>query len=140
RCWIEAFDRFGKHFEFEEIHQHIGKGGDLLVPDVLSAKEMRRFGEEVKKFRTDLYKRDYMTKVRPFPGVRAFFEALRKSGMKLALASSPNPDEVQYYTRLLGVSDLIEGSTSKHDAAFSKPSPEIFRAALARIGTDAAFT
>jgi phosphoglycolate phosphatase-like HAD superfamily hydrolase len=56
------------------------------------------------------------------------------------LASSSNPDEVEYYTELLGVGDVIEGSTPKEDAEFSKPSPEIFEAALERAGTDPEFT
>src|SRR5207248_328296 len=135
RCWIEAFEHFGKRFEYEVVRHQIGKGGDLLVPDLLNAREMRRFGEDVKKYRTDLYKRKYMMSVKPFPGVRDLFEQFRKRRIKLALASSSNPDEVEYYTQLLGVGDLLEGTTSKHDAEFSKPSPEIFRAALNRIAT-----
>ena len=139
-CWIEAFAHFGKRLEYDLVRSQIGKGGDLLVPDLLSAKEMRRFGEKVKKYRSDLYKRKYMPKVKPFPRVRDVFETLRSRGIKLALASSSNHDEVEYYTRLLGVGGLLKGSTSKHDAAFSKPSPEIFAAALERLGTDDAFT
>ena len=81
-----------------------------------------------------------MGEVRPFPNVRELFETLRERDVKIALASSSNPDEVEYYTRLLGVGDLLEGSTSKHDAEHSKPSPEIFQAAVERIGTDDAFT
>jgi phosphoglycolate phosphatase-like HAD superfamily hydrolase len=54
----------------------------------------------------------------------------------LVLASSSDPEEVEYYTQLLGVGDLVAGSTSKGDAQFSKPSPEIFRAALERAGSD----
>ena len=140
QCWIEAFDSFGKRLEYDVVRHQIGKGGDLLVPDLLNAREMRRFGEEVKKYRTDLYKRKYMPKAKPFPRVRELFEDFRRRGVKLALASSSNPDEVQYYTQLLGVGDLLEATTSKHDAEFSKPSPEIFRAALDRIGTDDALT
>jgi phosphoglycolate phosphatase-like HAD superfamily hydrolase len=60
--------------------------------------------------------------------------------VKLALASSSDPEEVDYYTQLLGVGELIEGSTSKEDAEFSKPSPEIFQAGLKKLGTDEAFT
>ena len=60
--------------------------------------------------------------------------------MKLALASSGNQDEVEYYTQLLDVGDLLEGSTSKKDAKFSKPSPEIFVAALEQAGSDPALT
>ena len=140
RCWIEAFERFGKHFDYDVVRHQIGKGGDLLVPDLLNAREMRNFGEKVKEYRTELYKRKYLPEVKPFPGVRRFFEVLRGRGIRLVLASSSNPDEVQYYTQLLGVGDLLEGSTSKEDAKHSKPSPEIFEAALERVGTDAART
>jgi len=139
-CWLEAFEHFGKRLDRDLVRSQIGKGGDLLVPDLLNAKEMRRFGEKLKKYSTDLYKREYISKVRPFPRVRELFASLRKRGIKLALASSSNPDEVQYYTGLLEVGDLLEGSTSKHDAEFSKPSPAIFAAALDRLGTNDAFT
>jgi len=136
-CWIEAFEHFDKHFEWDVVRNQIGKGGDLLVPDLLSAREMRGFGEALKKFRTDLYKRKYMQDVKPFPRVRELFETLHGRGIKLALGSSSNQDEVQYYTELLGVGDLVEGSTSKQDADLSKPSPEIFQAALEKLGTAA---
>ncbi len=136
RCWIEAFAHFGKHFEYGVIRHQIGKGGDLLVPDLLDAKEMREFGDEVKKYRSKLYKDNYLKEVKPFPFVERLFEALREQKIRLALASSSNEDEVEYYTRLLNAEEFIEGSTSKSDAKFSKPSPEIFEAALARAGSD----
>lgn len=63
---------------------------------------------------------------------------MRRFGEKLA--SSSNEDEVEYYTQLLGVGELLETSTSKRGAEVSKPSPEIFRAALERIGSDEART
>ena len=140
RCWIEAFAAFDVHFEWDEVRHQIGKGGDLLVPDMLDARQMRRFGEKVKKLRTKLWKDQYMPRVKPFPGARWSLEALHARGVKLALASSSNEDEVEYYTQLLGVGELLETSTSKRDAEVSKPSPEIFRAALERIGSDEART
>jgi HAD superfamily hydrolase (TIGR01549 family) len=135
RCWQEAFAKFGKEIAYDVIRHQIGKGGDLLVPDLLNAREMRKFGEELKEYRGQLYKDKYIDNVKPFPRVRELFETLRSRGVKIALASSANPDEVQYHTELLGVGELLEGSTSKDDAALSKPSPEIFQAALERIGT-----
>jgi HAD superfamily hydrolase (TIGR01549 family) len=140
RCWIDAFEHFGKHFEWDVIRHQIGKGGDLLVPDLLNAREMRRFGEELKEYRTKLYKEKYLPDVKPFPRVREVFETLHGRGIKLALGSSSNQDEVKYYTALLGVGDLVEGSTSKSDADLSKPSPEIFQAALEKLGTEAGNT
>ena len=45
RCWMEAFARFGKELGWDEVRSQMGKGGDLLVPDLLNAREMRRFGK-----------------------------------------------------------------------------------------------
>ena len=140
RCWIEAFAHFGVECGWEEVRHQIGKGGDLLVPDMLDARQMRAFGEAVKKYRTKLWKEQFMPGVKPFPGARRVLESLHARGVKLALASSSNEDEVEYHTQLLGVGELLEATTSKGDADVSKPSPEIFRAALERVGGDAAGT
>ena len=47
-CWVKAFAYFGKEVDWKLIRQQIGKGGDLLVPDSLNAREMREFGEPLK--------------------------------------------------------------------------------------------
>jgi HAD superfamily hydrolase (TIGR01549 family) len=139
-CWIEAFAHFGKRVEWKTVRRQIGKGGDLLVPDTLDAREMRDFGEALKTYRGELWKREYMKTVQPFPGVVDAIRTLAGRGAKLAFASSSNPDEVEYYVELLGVGDLLAGTTSKEDAEFSKPSPEIFQAALERVKSDPAKT
>ncbi|HET7435908.1 MAG TPA: HAD family hydrolase [Thermoanaerobaculia bacterium] len=139
-CWVEAFAHFDKKLEWDTIRMQIGKGGDLLVPDMLNAREMRRFGEKLKKYRGELWKRSYMESVQPFDGVIDALHAVHDRGIKLAFASSSNPDEVEYYVELLGVGKLLEGSTSKEDAQLSKPSPEIFEAALEQAGSDPART
>jgi HAD superfamily hydrolase (TIGR01549 family) len=134
-CCREAFRHFGKKIAWDVVRGQIGKGGDLLVPDLLNAREMQRFGAKLEKYRTQLFKKKYMKRVKPFPRIRELFETLRRRRVKLALASSSNPDEVKYYTGLLDVDDLVEGTTSKGDAKISKPSPEIFEAARRRTGT-----
>lgn len=139
-CWLEAFREFGKELEPGVVRHQMGKGGDLLVPDLLNAREMLRFGEPLKERRGELWMSSYMLRVQPFPYMRQCLAELRGRGIKLALASSSSEEEVEYYTQLLGVGELLEGSTSKGDAEFSKPSPEIFRAALDRTGSDPART
>ncbi|HVS32347.1 MAG TPA: HAD family hydrolase [Thermoanaerobaculia bacterium] len=139
-CWVEAFQHFGKTVPFDVVRHQIGKGGDLLVPDLCNAREMREIGEKVGKYRTDLFRKKYMKTVKPFPRVKQNLEALRARGVRLALASSANAGEVEYYTGLLGVADLIEASTSKDDAEVSKPSPDIFEAALESLGSDPKYT
>ena len=139
-CWLEVFREFGKDFAPDVVRNQIGKGGDLLVPDLLDAREMRRFGEQLKERRGELWKQAYMLRVQPFPYMRQSLAELRGRGIRIALGSSSDQEEVEYYTQLLGVGELLEGTTSKSDAEFSKPSPEIFRAALERLGSDPART
>ena len=140
RCWIESFAHFGKHFDYDTVRHQIGKGGDLLVPDLLDARAMQKIGEKVKKYRSELFREKYLPQVQPFPFTRGLFEPLHERGIRIALASSSDSEEVEYYTRLLGVETLIEGSTSKGDAKLSKPSPEIFDAALEQAGSNPRFT
>lgn len=134
-CWVEAFAHFDKKVEWDFVREQIGKGGDLLVPDTLNAREMRKIGEKLQEYRGELWKKKYMKSVQPFPGIKEALKELHGRGLKLAFASSSNENEVEYYVSLLEAEAMLEGSTSKGDAQFSKPSPEIFQAALERVGT-----
>jgi HAD superfamily hydrolase (TIGR01549 family) len=140
KAWQEAFEHFGKSLPFDLVRSQIGKGGDLLVPDLLNAREMREFGEKVKKYRGDLFKKKYMKTIKPFPRMKECLAELQDKGIRFGLASSANPDEVEYYAKLIGVESMIEASTSTEDAEMSKPSPEIFEAALEQLGTKPEYT
>ena len=133
RAWREAFLAFGKDISFEEIRSQIGKGGDQLLPVFFSPAELAARGKEIERWRGDWYKLRYMPQVRPFPGVRPLFVALRGRGWTPVLASSAKEDELEFYVKVLDVGDLIEGTTSKDDVARSKPNPAIFAAALDRV-------
>jgi HAD superfamily hydrolase (TIGR01549 family) len=134
RAWQEAFARFGKEIPYERVRQQIGKGGDQLMPVFLSEEELERFGEELEKYRGELFKREYMPRVKPFPEVRALFERIRRDGKRIALASSAKQEEVEVYKKIAGIEGLVEEEASKDDAEKSKPHPDIFEAALARLG------
>ncbi len=134
RAWQEAFRHFGREIPFEQIRSQIGKGGDQLLPVFLSEEEIRNFGKELEEYRSNLFKREYLPLVRPFPKVRELFEKLRSDGKQIALASSAKGDELEAYKRIAGIADLVDAETSSDDAARSKPHPDIFAAALAKLG------
>ncbi len=134
RAWQEAFARFGKNIEFEKVRYQIGKGGDQLMPVFFSRAELEEFGEELEKFRGELYKREYLPRVRAFPRVRELFERVREDGRRIVLASSAKKDELTEYKRIANIADLVEDETSADDAEKSKPHPDIFEAALSQLG------
>jgi HAD superfamily hydrolase (TIGR01509 family) len=134
QAWQEAFARFGKQIPYESVRSQIGKGGDQLMPVFLSKEELEEFGERLEKYRGELFKREYMSRVRSFPKVRELFERIRRDGKRIALASSAKGDELATYKKIARITDLVEEETSKDDADKSKPHPDIFEAALARLG------
>ena len=134
RAWQETFRHFGREIEFEKVRHQIGKGSDQLMPVFFSEAELERFGEEMEKFRGELFKREYLSQVRAFPRVRELFERIKTDGKRIALASSAKKDELKAYKELARITDLVEEETSADDADKSKPHPDIFEAALAALG------
>ena len=134
RAWQETFRHFGREVEFERVRHQIGKGGDQLMPVFFSEEEIERFGEEMEKFRGEMFKREYLPQVRAFPQVREIFERIKADGKRIALASSAKKDELKVYKELARITDLVEEETSADDAEKSKPHPDIFEAALAALG------
>jgi HAD superfamily hydrolase (TIGR01549 family) len=134
-AWKAAFEKFGKVIAFEDVRRQIGKGSDQLLPVFFSKQELAEFGEDLDKYRSDLFKKEYLPRVKGFPKVRDLFERLKQDGKQIALASSAKPDELQAYKKAAGVEGLIETETSSGDVEKSKPHPDIFQAALERLRT-----
>jgi HAD superfamily hydrolase (TIGR01509 family) len=131
-AWREAFLNFGLEKPIEEIRWHVGKGGDNFIPSLFpELGEPRR--EEIEAFRGELFKRDYLPRATPFPGVRDLFERLAADGVRIVLASSSHSEEVDYHLSLIACADLVSATTSKDDVESSKPCPDIFEAALGRV-------
>ncbi|HEX5183122.1 MAG TPA: HAD family hydrolase [Allosphingosinicella sp.] len=131
-AWHEAFLGFGHDVPAAAIARQIGKGGDNLIPALLPGigdSQRRR----IEARRGALYRRDYLARAVPFPGVRPLFERLAADGIRIVLASSSHREEVDFHLALIGCEDLVEAVASRDDAARSKPCPDIFEAALARL-------
>jgi HAD superfamily hydrolase (TIGR01549 family) len=135
-AWQEAFKKFGYDFPFNKIRSQIGKGGDQLLPVFLSEEDQKEKGKAVTEYRSQLFKDKYLSKVKPFPYVRELFEKVKAHGQKPGVASSAKGDELKTFERIARVDDLVDAETSSADAKHSKPHPDIFEAALDRLGSD----
>jgi HAD superfamily hydrolase (TIGR01549 family) len=133
-AWQRAFSEFGRELEFGDVREQIGKGGDQLMPVFLNEHELNEFGEKLEKRRGEIFKSEYLRAAKAFPKVRELMERIKADGKKVVLASSAPSDELEFYVELLNIGDLLEGETSADDAESSKPEPDIFLAAMGKIG------
>ncbi len=134
RAWADTFRRFGVEADLDEIRRQIGKGGDQLLPGLVPPAILEAKAEEMQAFRAELFKREYLPQVRAFPGVRALFERIHAAGQTIVLASSGEAEEVKEHKRIADIADLIDDETTSADAERSKPFPDIFEAAFAKLG------
>ena len=132
-AWREAFSHFGIELPFDDIRQQIGKGGDNLMPTLLAPEQLNAKGQAIEAYRSELFGRDYLPRVAPFPGVRELFEKLFGAGIKIVLATSARQAELDFHRSLIGSEDFIHAATSRDDVDHSKPCPDIFEAALAKV-------
>ena len=132
-AWAFAFREEGHPQELDAIRSQIGKGGDLLVPallptvdDAVQKRMAERHGEHFKGM--------YLDHVRAFPGAADLVTRVHETGRKVVLASSAKREELDHYVDLLGIGDLLAATTSIDDVEASKPEPDIFGAALDKVG------
>lgn len=134
--WDRAFRKFGKQFPIEQLRAQIGKGSDKYLPEFLNDDELRTLGPKIDKYRSELYRTEYLPHVVPFPRVRELFERIKADGKRIALASSGKGAEVRVYKEKAGIEDLVDCETTADDADESKPAPDIFEASVEKLKLD----
>src|SRR5262245_46016467 len=88
KAWQRTFAKFGKNISLEANRSHICKGADQLLPVYFSKQELERFGEAMEIYRGQLFKSEYLPKVKGFPKVRELFERIKGDKKQIALGSS----------------------------------------------------
>ena len=134
QSWLDAFHDYGHEVGFEEVRKQIGKGGDQLTPVFLSEDKLDAMGDDLEEHRGKILKERYLPQVTAFPQVRELLQRLQADGKQIALASSAKEDELAKYKQAAQIEDLVDEETSSDDAESSKPDPDIFQAAMKRLG------
>ncbi len=132
-AWQRALAHFGFDVPFEAVRSQIGKGGDHLIPVFVPADQLERLEDDIEKYRSELFKREHLPRVKPFPRVPDLFRRIREDGHRIVLASSANAEEVEEYKKIAGIADLVDGATSSSDVDCSKPCPDVFEVAVDKV-------
>ncbi len=135
--WRRAFEQFDIQVGMDEAWRQIGKGGDQVIPVFVPEGDRARLEEPLKALRGEIFHRDFMPRVVPFTQARELLRRVRDGGIRIALATSSEPGDLETYGKIVGMEDLIEKAASSADAQTSKPAPDIFAAALKKAGVAA---
>jgi phosphoglycolate phosphatase-like HAD superfamily hydrolase len=133
QCWGETLAAFGIPVAAVHLQRMSGMdGGDMLATLAPSLDERAR--KDILTAQGERYRAVYLPRVRPFPGVRAVFTAIKSEGGRIALATDCQGDELKRYRSLINVDDLIDAIACGDDVSSGKPDPELVELALHRLG------
>jgi HAD superfamily hydrolase (TIGR01509 family) len=133
-AWVEALAEHDYDLPFEKIRRLIGMGGDKLLPAATGQDSQSEIGKRISERRREIFKTRYLPSIKPFPKVRELLSHMRERGLKLVVASSAQPDELDQLLEIAGAKRLVEDTTSSNDADNSKPDPDIVQVALHNLG------
>jgi HAD superfamily hydrolase (TIGR01509 family) len=138
QAWSDALREAGFDIGSEVVRPLIGMGGDKLLPDLTGIDAESEGGKRLIERRKEIFAKEYLPAVRPFPNANDLLDRLRADGLKLVVATSASDDELHGLLEALGDKSLLEDATSSSDADRSKPDPDIIHAAVAKAETSAA--
>lgn len=140
-AWNRAFQSRGYRVAPDRIAVEIGKGGDMLVGDVLGQEAEEKDGEALRKASVEEFLAiARKTHFKPIPGAEDLLRTLRQRGMKLALATSSKVKHLDatLQSARFDVKAMVDVLVTADDAASSKPAPDLVVAACGKLGMNAA--
>jgi HAD superfamily hydrolase (TIGR01509 family) len=136
QAWDQALKQHHYQVSPDRIAVETGKGGDKLVPSILGEQIERRDGDSLRKAQeTEFTKIAESTRLNAFAGIEPLLTAIRKRGLKLAIATSSKKKELQLNLRSAGVdwTKYFDVIATGDDASESKPAPAILEVAIQRL-------
>ena len=132
-------DEFSLEVRRDDFHPFVGAGETRYVGGVAEKYGLRIDIPRAKEILYRNYDELAAGRMRILPGARAYPEACRRAGLKIALASAADRVKVEINLRELGLSDaFFDAVVTGIDVERKKPHPDIYLAAARRIGADPA--
>ena len=134
---VRAAADFGLVVPADRVDVGIGKGGDLLSPDLFGPAFEAAHGEAFRDGAGQHFARIAAREpLRVFDGALALIDAARARGLRLALASSAAEEDLDATFASTGTDlrDLVDAVTTSSDARASKPEPDLLLVAAGTLG------
>lgn len=132
--WKEVYARHGLDLTVEDWAAVVGRRDiDLYAPLRQRNVDVAAEGESRRRRLAALFE-DYLT---PAPGVLNLIDQLRLAGVLRGLASNSDGAYVFEVVERLELRDAFDAIITRDEVTRAKPAPDIFLAAVARLGVEA---
>ncbi|MGC9344889.1 MAG: HAD family hydrolase, partial [Bacteroidales bacterium] len=135
-AWRKYAARLGKKVSFEEVKSWFGSTNVKILKNLIGGKlnteEIQLHSDEKEKLYRQLFKKE----IRALKGLEEFLKDAQKAGLKLGMATSAPPANVDFVLRHTGLREYFDTITDDTQIANGKPHPEIFLKTAEKLGVN----
>lgn len=138
RAALQVFLRHGANVDISYPKSFIGSSTEKMAEDAVKSLGITISKDELlqelnKEKKAILKTEGYVV----LPGVIELIKHLYQKGVKLAIASSSNPSEIEHVVKTLGIKKYFSKLVSSVHVEHPKPAPDCFTLALKELGVNA---
>jgi beta-phosphoglucomutase family hydrolase len=133
-AWRDVFGERGVKFSKADFMRHFGQRHDTIIKFALGDKLSPQEIDAIAEKKQVLYRERVSKNVVPLPGAIELINLLNKNGIKIAIATSAVPKNIDVILKGLGIQDSFRTIAFGTEVAEGKPSPQIFQLAASRLG------
>ncbi len=134
-AWQKIFARRSVEFAQEHFIGLFGSRNDFIIASVMGQQVPERTVKSMIREKEDAFRRKAMGRIKPFPGVVALLNALKKGNFKLGLVSSAPMENIDLALSELNLTGTFDCIVSGQDVTESKPSPQVYLLAAEKLRT-----
>lgn len=136
RAWQDAFRRRGVNFTEEDFRRNFGQRNDTIIHNTLGQNLPPDEVDKIADEKEANYRRRVASNARALPGAIELMQALRRRGIKMAIASSAPMGNIRLVAGSLGILDCFQAIVWGREVTEGKPSPQGFLLAAKKLGVE----
>ena len=133
QAWQEVFGKRGVNFTEEDFRRNFGQRNDSIIWNAIGRSITQSEMDTIANEKEESYRRRVAQNIEAFPGAVALMKALTAQGVKMAIASSAPPENIDLITRGLGIKGCFKAIVWGREVTEGKPSPQGFLLAAQRL-------
>jgi beta-phosphoglucomutase len=137
-AWRDILKSMGITLTIEEFRPLFGQRHDNIIRYALGNNLTHEQIEALSDKKQSLYRERVSKDIRSLPGALELIKSLNKNKIKIALASSATPENVDVIVDGLKIRDRFQAYVNGPEVAEGKPSPLIFQLAAKKLGAQVA--
>jgi beta-phosphoglucomutase len=137
-AWRRALAEVGVDLTPNQFRETFGRRNEEILAHVLGDGAKRALAEGIPDRKERYYRRLMLEHVEPAPGAAAWLRYASDHGVRQAVASSAPRENIEAVLDRLGLRPHFQAIRAAEDVTRGKPAPDIFQAAGAALGCEAA--